>query len=333
MSALHPEQPMTHAIRIHRHGGPEVLSWDPVEVGRPGPGQVLLRQTACGLNFIDIYQRDGLYPAGALPAVLGMEAAGVVEALGEGVGDFAVGDRVAYPMCQGAWAEARLIDADRLVRLPEAISERQAAAIMLKGLTAHYLLFRSYPVQPGDSILVYAAAGGVGLLLSQWAAHLGARVIGCVGDAAKAELALANGCDDVILYREQDVAARVRELTAGEGVAAVYDAVGRATFDASIDSLRPFGVLVSYGNASGPVAPFDPLLLAQKGSLYFTRPTLASHIATRELLDEGARRLFQAVGDGLLHVQINQTYPLAEAARAQQDLAARRTTGSTVLLP
>jgi NADPH2:quinone reductase len=292
----------------------------------------LLRQTACGLNFIDVYQRDGLYPAGELPAVLGMEAAGVVEALGEGVAGFAVGDRVAYPMCQGAYAEVRTIDAARLVRLPGSISDRQAAAIMLKGLTAHYLLFRSYPVRQGDSILVYAAAGGVGLLLSQWAKHLGARVIGCVGSEEKAELARANGCDHVILYRHEDIPARVREFTDGEGVAAAYDSVGKATFMDSLDSLRPFGVMVSFGNASGPVEPFSPTILAPKGSLYVTRPTLATHIATRALLEEGADRLFAAVTDGLLHIQINQTYPLAETAQAQRDLEARKTTGSTVLI-
>lgn len=324
---------MNHAIRIHQHGDAGVLRWEPVEPGTPGPGQVLLRQTACGLNYIDVYQRTGLYPAGDMPAVLGMEAAGVVEAVGDGVNDLAVGDRVAYPMCQGAYAEARVIAAEKLVKLPEALSEKQAAAIMLKGLTAHYLLFRSYPVQPGDSILVYAAAGGVGLMLCQWAKHLGARVIGCVGSEAKAELAHANGCDHTILYREETIPDRVREITAGEGVAAAYDSVGKATFMASLDSLRPFGVMVSYGNASGPVEPFNPAILAPKGSLYLTRPTLATHIATRALLEEGADRLFGAVTDGLLHIQINQTYPLAEAAQAQRDLEARNTTGSTVLLP
>jgi NADPH2:quinone reductase len=323
---------MPHAIRIHAHGGADQLCWEPVEPAAPGPGEVLLRQTACGLNFIDVYQRDGLYPAGDLPAVLGMEAAGVVEALGEGVEGFAIGDRVAYPMCQGAYAEVRTIDAARLVKLPGSISERQAAAIMLKGLTAHYLLFRSYPVQPGDSVLVYAAAGGVGLLLSQWARHLGARVIGCVGSEEKAELARANGCDQVILYRHEDIPARVREFTDGEGVAAAYDSVGKATFMDSLDSLRPFGVMVSYGNASGPVEPFSPAILAAKGSLYVTRPTLATHIATRALLEEGADRLFSAVTDGLLHIQINQTYPLVETAQAHRDLEGRRTTGSTVLV-
>jgi NADPH2:quinone reductase len=327
------EMRMTHVIRIHSHGDAGVLRWEELQPAPPGPREVLLRQTACGLNFIDIYQRDGLYPAGKLPAVLGMEAAGVVEALGEGVEHLVVGDRVAYPMCQGAYAQARVISADKLVRLPETISDRQAAAIMLKGLTAHYLLFRSYPVQRGDSILVYAAAGGVGLLLSQWARHLGARVIGCVGSEEKAELALANGCDHTILYRDEDIPAKVREFTNGEGVAAAYDSVGKATFMASLDSLRPLGVMVSYGNASGPVESFSPGILAPKGSLYVTRPTLATHIATRELLEDGARRLFAAVSDGLLHIQINQSYPLSETAQAQRDLEARKTTGSTVLLP
>ena len=323
---------MSRAIRIHAHGGADQLRWEQVEPAAPGSGEVLLRQTACGLNFIDVYQRDGLYPAGDLPAVLGMEAAGVVEALGEGVEGFAIGDRVAYPMSQGAYAEVRTIDASRLVRLPGSVSDRQAAAIMLKGLTAHYLLFRSYPVQRGDSILVYAAAGGVGLLLSQWAKHLGARVIGCVGSEEKAELARANGCDQVILYRHEDIATKVRDFTEGEGVAAVYDSVGKATFMDSLDSLRPFGVMVSYGNASGPVEPFSPAILAPKGSLYVTRPTLATHIATRALFEEGADRLFSAVTDGLLHIQINQTYPLAETAQAHRDLEGRKTTGSTVLL-
>ena len=323
---------MTHAIRIRAHGGADVLSWDEVEPGAPGPGEVLLRQSACGLNFIDVYQRDGLYPAGDLPAVLGMEAAGVIEALGEGVGQFAVGDRVAYPMCQGAYTEARVIAADRLIGLPESVSDSQAAAIMLKGLTAHYLLFRSYPVQTGDSILVYAAAGGVGLLLSQWARHLGARVIGCVGSEEKAELARANGCEHTILYRHEDIPGKVREFTDGEGVAAAYDSVGKATFMDSLDSLRPFGVMVSYGNASGPVDPFSPGILALKGSLYVTRPTLATHIATRDLLEDGANRLFAAVTDGKLHIQINQRYPLSETAQAHRDLEARKTTGSTVLI-
>lgn len=323
---------MAHAIRIHDHGGPEVLRWEAVDVGQPGPGEVRLRQTVCGLNYIDVYQRTGLYPPGELPAVLGMEAAGVIDAVGAGVHDFAAGDRVAYPMCQGAYAEVRLIAADKLVRLPDTLSDRQAAAIMLKGLTAHYLLFRSYPVKPGDAILVYAAAGGVGSLLCQWASHLGARVIACVGSEEKAELARANGCEHTILYQHEDIATRVREFTAGEGVAAAYDSVGKATFDASLDSLRPFGVMVTYGNASGKVEPFSPAILAAKGSLYVTRPTLATHIATRALLEEGAARLFAAVADGKLHIQINQTFALADTAQAHAQLEGRNTTGSSVLL-
>ncbi|MGB5466224.1 MAG: quinone oxidoreductase [Sedimenticolaceae bacterium] len=323
---------MTHAIRIHAYGDADVLRWEEMDVGRPGRGEVLLRQTACGLNYIDVYQRTGLYPAGDLPAVLGMEAAGVVEAMGEGVSGLSVGDRVAYPMCQGAYAEVRVIAADKLVRLPDSISDEQAAAMMLKGLTAHYLLFRSYPVQAGDNILVYAAAGGVGLLLCQWAKHLGATVIGCVGSPAKAELARANGCDHTILYRDEDIPSMVRQLTGGVGVAAAYDSIGKATFMDSLDSLRPFGVMVSYGNASGPVEPFNPAILAPKGSLYVTRPTLATHIATRELLEDGAERLFSTVTDGLLRIQINQRYALSDTAQAHRDLEARKTTGSTVLL-
>ncbi len=323
---------MTHAVRIHAYGDADVLRWEEMDVGRPGRGEVLLRQTACGLNYIDVYQRTGLYPAGDLPAVLGMEAAGVVEAMGEGVSGLSVGDRVAYPMCQGAYAEVRVIAADKLVRLPDSISDEQAAAMMLKGLTAHYLLFRSYPVQAGDNILVYAAAGGVGLLLCQWAKHLGATVIGCVGSPAKAELARANGCDHTILYRDEDIPSMVRQLTGGVGVAAAYDSIGKATFMDSLDSLRPFGVMVSYGNASGPVEPFNPAILAPKGSLYVTRPTLATHIATRELLEDGAERLFSTVTDGLLRIQINQRCALSDTAQAHRDLEARKTTGSTVLL-
>lgn len=324
---------MTKSIRIHATGGPEQLVWETVDLGDPGPGQVRVRHTACGLNYIDVYQRTGLYPVGELPAVLGMEAAGVIDALGEGVDRFAVGDRVAYPMCQGAYAEARLIDAEKLVELPPTVSERQAAAIMLKGLTAHYLLFRTYKVQAGDAILVYAAAGGVGSLLCQWAKHLGAQVIGCVGSEEKAELARLNGCDHTILYTGESIPDRVRDITGGEGVAVAYDSIGRATFNDSLDSLRPFGVLASYGNASGPVEPFSPAILAPKGSLYVTRPTLATHIATRDLLDDGVATLFGAITDGLLHIQLNQTFALADAAEAHRELEGRRTTGSTVLLP
>lgn len=322
---------MTRAIRIHQTGGPEELTWEQVEVGDPGPGQVRLRQSACGLNYIDVYGRTGLYPVGDLPAVLGMEAVGRVEAVGDGVSGLASGDRVAYPMALGAYAEARLIEADKLVRIPDTIDDVTAAAMMLKGLTAHYLLFRTYPVQPGDSILVYAAAGGVGLILCQWANLLGANVIGCVGSEAKAELARANGCHHTIMYRDEDIPARVREITGGEGAAVAYDSIGKATFDASLDSLRPFGVLATYGNASGPVEPFNPLILAGKGSLYVTRPTLATHIATRELLDEGAARLLDVVGNGKVRISVNQTLPLAQCADAHRQLEARETTGSTVL--
>ncbi len=322
---------MTKAIRIHQTGGPEVLQWENIEVGEPGSGQVRLNQSACGLNYIDVYGRSGLYPVGDLPAVLGMEAAGVVAAVGTGVDQVTVGDRVAYPMHLGAYAEARLIDADKLVKIPDSISDETAAAMMLKGLTAHYLLHRTYAVQAGDDILVYAAAGGVGLILCQWANLLGANVIGCVGSEEKAELARANGCHHTILYRDEDIASRVRELTDGKGAAVAYDAIGKATFAASLDSLRPFGVLATYGNASGPVEPFNPAILAGKGSLYVTRPTLATHISTRELLMQGAERLIDVVAGGQVRINVNQSLPLAECAEAHRQLEARETTGSTVL--
>ena len=324
---------MPNAIRIHETGGPEVLCYEQVEASEPGPGQVRLRQTACGLNFIDVYMRTGLYPVPELPATLGMEAAGIVEAIGEGVTDVSPGDRVAYAMNLGGYAETRLIDASKLIKLPDTIEDQTAAAMMLKGLTAHYLLFRTYPVQAGDTILVHAAAGGVGLLLCQWAKHLGATVLGSVGTREKAELAMAHGCDHPIFYREENISQRVRELTNGDGVAAVYDSVGQATFEASLDSLRPFGVLATFGNSSGKVKSFDPNILAPKGSLYVTRPTLATHTATRELLVEGAERLFDVVSKGIVKININQTYSLAETAQAHRDLEARKTTGSTVLLP
>jgi len=324
---------MTHAIRIHRAGGPEVLQWEAVEVGKPGPGQVRLRQTACGLNFIDIYMREGVYPPGDLPAVLGMEAAGVVEELGEGVTEFRKGERVAYPMTLGGYAEERLIEAQRLVKIPDAIDDATAATMMLKGLTAHYLLFRTYPVKRGDTILVYAASGGVGLMLCQWAKHLGATVIGCVGSKEKATIAMANGCDHAIFYRDEDIAKRVRELTNGKGVPVVYDAIGQQTFEASLNCLCPFGVMVTYGNITGQVEPFAPKILAAKGSLYVTRPTLATHIATRDLLVEGAERLFAVVAGGIVKNNVNQRYPLKDTARAHRDIEARKTIGSTVLLP
>jgi len=251
--------------------------------------------------------------------------------VGAGVDGLAVGDRVAYPMTLGAYAEVRLIDADKLVKIPDSISDETAAAMMLKGLTAHHLLFRTYPVQAGDSILVYAAAGGVGQILCQWANRLGANVIGCVGSEEKAQLARDHGCHHTILYRNEDIASRVREITDGVGVAVAYDSIGKATFDASLDSLRPFGVLATYGNASGPVDPFSPQILAGKGSLYVTRPTLATHISTRALLEDGARHLFEAVDSGQVVISINQTLPLADCAEAHRRLEARETTGSTVL--
>jgi NADPH2:quinone reductase len=324
---------MTHAIRIHRTGGPEVLQWDAVDVGKPGPGQVRLRQTACGLNYIDIYMREGIYSPGNLPAVLGMEAAGVVEELGEGVTELKKGDRVAYPMVAGGYAQERLIDAHRLVKIPDAIDDKTAATMMLKGLTAHYLLFRTYPVKAGDTILVHAASGGVGLMLCQWAKHLGATVIGCVGSKEKAKIAMANGCDYPVFYREESVVERVREITHGQGVPVVYDGMGQQTFAASLDCLRPFGVMVTFGNVTGQVEPFAPKILAPKGSLYVTRPTLATHVATRELLLEGAKRLIDAISKGIVKNNVNQSYALKDTAQAHRDIEARKTTGSTVLLP
>jgi NADPH2:quinone reductase len=324
---------VSRAVRIHQLGGPEILSWDEVDVGAPGPGQVALRQTAVGLNFIDVYQRTGLYPVGELPQVLGVEAAGVVESVGEGVDGLAPGDRVAYAMVLGAYAQRRLIDAERLIRLPDSVPDESAAAMLLQGMTARYLLKDSYPVKPGDTILLMAAAGGVGLIVSQWARHLGASVIGCVSNEEKAELARSNGCDHTINYREENVAARVRELTDGAGVAVSYDSIGAATLEASLDSLRPTGTLVSFGNASGPITDLNLGLLAQKGSLYVQRPTLATYIRTPALLQASANDLFDVVGKGVVKTHIGQRYPLAQTADAHRDLEARKTTGSTILIP
>ena len=324
---------MTKAIRIHETGGPEVLKYEDVEVGAPGPGEVRLRQTAVGLNFIDVYHRSGLYPVKDLPAVIGMEAAGVIEEAGPDVGGLKVGDRVAYTMGLGAYAQERVMGIGRLVPLPDTIDDRQAAAMMLQGTTAHYLIHRPYKVQKGDTIVVHAAAGGVGLILCQWAKHLGATVIGCVGSEEKAALAKANGCDHPILYRDENVPERVRKLTNGDGVQVVYDGVGKETFNDSLDCLRPFGLMVSFGNASGPLEPLNPAILGPKGSLYLTRTTLATHTATRELLMDGANALFDVVTKGHVKIAINQTYPLHETAQAHRDLEARKTTGSTVLIP
>ena len=325
---------MPKAIRIHEHGGPEVLRWEEVEVGEPGPGQLRVRHGAVGLNYIDVYHRTGLYPLPSLPWTLGMEGAGQVEAVGEGVTEFKPGDRVAYASPPvGAYAEVRLMPADRVVALPDAIDDRTAAAMMLQGMTAQYLLRRTYRVQPGDAILLHAAAGGVGLIASQWARHLGATVIGTVGSEEKAELARAHGCHHTILYNRENFVERVREITGGQGVAAVYDSVGKDTFMGSLDCLRPLGMMVSFGNASGPVPPFEPAILAAKGSLFFTRPTLMTYTAQRADLLASAAELFEVVSSGAVRIEVRQTYPLAETARAHRDLEARQTTGSTVLLP
>ena len=325
---------MPKAIRIHEYGGPEVLRWEEVDVGDPGPGQLRVRHGAVGLNYIDVYHRTGLYPLPSLPWTLGMEGAGWVEAVGEGVAEFKVGDRVAYASPPvGAYAEVRLIPADRVVALPEAIDDPTAAAMMLQGMTAQYLLRRTYRVQSGDAILLHAAAGGVGLIASQWARHLGATVIGTVGNDEKAELARAHGCHHAIVYTRENFVERVREITGGQGVAVVYDSVGKDTFTGSLDCLRPLGMMVSFGNASGPVPPFEPGILAAKGSLFLTRPTLMTYTAKRVDLVASAAELFEVVASGVVNIEVRQTYPLAEAARAHRDLEARRTTGSTVLLP
>ncbi len=321
---------MTHAIRIHQTGGPEVLQWEEVEVGAPGPGEIRLKQTAVGLNYIDVYHRTGLYPM-ALPFVPGMEAAGVVESVGSGVAHLKPGDRVAYPMTIGAYAETRLIAADKVVRLPDHISDQAAASMMLRGMTARYLIRDIYKVKPGDTILIHAAAGGVGLLVCQWAAALGATVIGTVSSDAKAELARANGCHHPIIYTREDFVRRVLELTNGQKLPVVYDSVGKDTWLQSLDCLRPRGILVLFGASSGPVPPMDLSLLSQKGSLLITRPTLSTFIATRALLEESAAELFEAVGSGKVKAHVNQTRPLREVAQAHRDLEARKTTGSTVL--
>jgi len=324
---------MTKAIRIHSAGGPEVLSWDDIEVGDPGPGEARVRQTAVGLNYIDVYHRTGLYPIGELPQPIGTEAAGVVEAIGEGVTEVAVGDRVAYAPILGAYAEVRLAPAWKLVKVPDSIDDNTAAAMMLKGMTTSYLLRKTYPVQPGDPVLVMAAAGGVGQILSQWAKHLGAHVIGCVGSAEKAEIAKACGCDTVINYNEEDVAAAVKAVTDGKGAAVSYDGVGQATFTQSLDSLRPFGYMVSFGNASGPVPTVEVADLASRGCLFFTRPSLMPHTATRPQLEDLAGALMDVVGSGAVKIAVDQTYALSDTKHAHIDLEARKTTGSTVLLP
>jgi NADPH2:quinone reductase len=323
---------MPHVIRIYETGGPEKMRWEEVQVGSPGPGQVLVRNTAVGLNFIDTYHRSGLYPM-PLPTALGMEGAGIVEAVGPKVKEFKVGDRVAYAQPIGSYADVLLRQADRLVKIPAGIDDKVAAAIMLKGMTAWYLCRRTYKVKKGDTILVHAAAGGVGQILSQWAKHLGATVIGTVGSDAKAVLAKKAGCKHVIVTSKEKFVDRVKEITKGRGVPVVYDGVGKDTFMDSLDCLSPLGMMVSFGNASGAVTQFNPGVLAQKGSLFLTRPTLFNYTAKREDLVKAARDLFAVVKSKAVKISINQTYPLREAAQAHSDLEARKTTGSTVLLP
>jgi NADPH2:quinone reductase len=324
---------MSHAIVMHETGGPEVLRWERFDPGPPRPGEAVVRHEAVGLNFIDVYHRTGLYPLGGLPAVPGMEGAGTVEAVGEGVTEVSPGDRVAYAgLPPGAYAERRRMPAHRLVKLPDGIPARQAAAMMLQGMTARYLLKGCTTVRPGQVILLHAAAGGVGLMVCQWAKTLGARVIGTVGSPEKAELARSYGCDHTILYNKENFVERVRALTDGKGVDVVYDAVGRATFLPSLDCLRPMGLMVSFGQASGSVAPIDPGLLAAKGSLFLTRPSLMTYTADRNDLLAHAQDLFEVVLGGSVKVEIHQTYPLAEAARAHRELEARRTSGSSVFV-
>jgi NADPH2:quinone reductase len=321
---------MPHAIRIHGVGGPEVLQWEDVEVGEPGPGQVRLRQEAAGLNFIDVYHRTGLYKQD-LPFTPGVEGAGVVEAVGPGVDHLTIGDRVAYGGPLGGYAEVRLIDADKLVKLPDAISSEQAAAMMLQGMTAQMLLRQVYAVKPGDTILIHAAAGGVGLIVCQWAKALGATVIGTVGSDAKAELAREHGCDHPIIYTRQDFVGEVNRITAGAKLPVVYDSVGKDTFLKSLDCLRPRGMMVSFGNASGAPDPFSPNLLAQKGSLFLTRPTLYNYTAARSDLERTAGELFDMVATGKLRIEVKQRFPLRDAAEAHRALEARKTSGSTIL--
>ncbi len=325
---------MAKAIRIHMTGSPEVLKWEDIEGVDPGVGEVRLRHEAIGLNFIDVYHRTGLYPLPVMPAVLGMEGAGTVLSVGAEVTEFQAGDRVAYAgIPTGAYAEERLIPAHRLVKLPEAISFQQGAAMMLQGMTARYLLHGCYRVKKGDVILMHAAAGGVGMILCQWAKHLGATVIGTVGSDQKAALARDHGCDYPINYSNEDFEARVREITANQGVNVVYDSVGEPTFAKSLNCLKPLGTMVSFGQAAAPVPPFDIGILSAKGSLFLTRPSLMTYTEKREDLLAHAADLFKVVASGAIEIEINQTYPLKEAAQAHRDLEARKTSGSTVLIP
>jgi len=323
---------MPKAIRFHQPGGPEVLRIEELPSADPGPGDARVVNTAVGVNFVDVYHRTGLYPL-SLPSGLGVEAAGVVEAVGAAVAHVRPGDRVAYVATPGAYAEERVVPADRLVKLPDDVSDRTAAAMMLKGLTVHALVRRTYAVKPGDTVLVHAAAGGVGLIMTQWLKALGATVIGTVGSDEKARIARAHGADHVIVYTREDFPKRVREITGGAGVPVVYDSVGKATFEGSLDALRPLGLMVSFGNASGAVPPFDLGVLGRKGSLFLTRPTVFTYISRREDLERAAAELFEVVRSGKVKVEVSRTWPLAQAAEAHRALEARQTTGSLVLLP
>jgi NADPH2:quinone reductase len=324
---------MAHAVRIHQHGGPEVLKYEEVEVGKPAAGQVRLKQHACGLNYIDTYQRSGLYKLANMPAVLGMEGAGEVVEVGPGVTDFKVGDRAAYSNPIGGYATERLMPAERLVKLPDAIDYKTAAAMMLQGQTVRYLLRDTYKVGPGTTMLFHAAAGGVGLIACQWAKYLGATIIGTAGSDEKVALAKAHGCTHVINYKTEDFVKRVKEITNGAGVDVVYDSIGKDTYPASLDCLKPLGLWVSFGNASGAITNFDIGLLAAKGSLFATRPTLFTYTAKRADHVANANDLFDVVTKGAVKIEVNQTYALKDAAQAHRDLEARKTTGSTVLLP
>lgn len=323
---------MAHAIRVHQTGGPEVLQWESVDVGAPGEGQVRLKQHAVGVNYIDTYQRSGLYKL-PLPFVPGSEGAGEVVAVGPGVTDFKVGDRGAYAGAVGSYADERLMPADRLVKLPDAIDYNTGAAMMLQGMTVRYLLCQTYKVVPGTTMLLHAAAGGIGLIAAQWARHLGATIIGTAGSEEKTNLAKAAGCTHVINYKTEDFVKRTRELTNGEGVDVVYDGVGKDTYPGSLDCLKPLGLWVSFGNASGAVANFNLLDLSTKGSLYATRPTLGTYVAKRADLLANANELFDVVSKGAVKINANHTYPLKEAAQAHRDLEGRKTTGSIVLQP
>jgi NADPH:quinone reductase len=324
---------MVASVRVHKVGGPEVLIYEDVDVGAPGPGQIRIRQYACGINYIDVYFRSGLYPAPSLPFVAGNEGAGEVTAVGPDVKDFKVGDRVAYVSAMGGYATERLLPAERAVALPAAISYEQAAGMMLKGMTVQYLLRRTYQVKAGSTILLQAAAGGIGLIATQWAKALGATIIGTVGSKDKAKFAQEAGCDHVILYRDEDFVARVRDLTAGQLCDVVYDGVGKATFPASLDCLRPLGLFVSFGSASGPIEGFNLGLLAQKGSLFVTRPTLNTYTAKHEDLIATANDLFHVVASGKVKIPIKQTYPLKDAVKAHRDLESRATVGASILVP